>query len=133
MGARRWRVRLWAAPSPSCSPQVDRPGASADSWATDAHKWLNVPYDSGLAIVADAAPHRAAMGMRASYLQRGADEERVGMDWVPESSRRSRVLPIYALLRSLGRSGIRTWCAATARWRGAWPQDWPASPVWDSE
>jgi glutamate/tyrosine decarboxylase-like PLP-dependent enzyme len=78
----------------------------ADSWATDAHKWLNVPYDSGLAIVADPAPHRAAMGMRASYLPRGQDEERVGMDWTPESSRRARVLPIYALFRALGRRGI---------------------------
>ena len=46
------------------------------------------------------------MSMKASYLQRGADEERVGMDWVPESSRRSRVLPLYALFRSLGRDGI---------------------------
>jgi glutamate/tyrosine decarboxylase-like PLP-dependent enzyme len=79
---------------------------TADSWATDAHKWLNVPYDSGLAIVADAAPHRAAMSMKASYLQRGGDEERIGMDWTPESSRRSRVLPLYALIRSLGRDGI---------------------------
>jgi glutamate/tyrosine decarboxylase-like PLP-dependent enzyme len=65
-----------------------------------------VPYDSGLAIVADAAPHRAAMSMKASYLQRGNDEERIGMDWVPESSRRSRVLPLYALFRALGRDGI---------------------------
>jgi glutamate/tyrosine decarboxylase-like PLP-dependent enzyme len=78
----------------------------ADSWATDAHKWLNVPYDSGLAIVADAAPHRASMSLKASYLQRGADEERVGSDWVPESSRRARVLPLYALIRALGRDGI---------------------------
>src|SRR5688572_30970573 len=54
----------------------------ADSWATDAHKWLNVPYDSGLAIVADAAPHRASMGLKASYFERGASEERAGMDWV---------------------------------------------------
>jgi len=97
---------LWAAAVPELQSQVTGLG-QADSWATDAHKWLNVPYDSGLAIVSDPAPHRAAMGMRASYLQRGADEERVGMDWVPESSRRSRVLPIYALLRSLGRSGIQ--------------------------
>ena len=97
---------LWAATVPELQSEVTGLG-QADSWATDAHKWLNVPYDSGLAIVSDAAPHRAAMGMRASYLQRGADEERVGMDWVPESSRRSRVLPIYALLRSLGRSGIQ--------------------------
>ena len=91
-------------PFPNCD-QV-RGIEQADSWATDAHKWLNVPYDSGLAIVADAAPHRAAMSMKASYLQRGADEERVGMDWVPESSRRSRALPLYALIPTLGRDGI---------------------------
>ncbi len=96
---------LWAAAVPELRHQV-RGIEGADSWATDAHKWLNVPYDSGLAIVADAAPHRAAMGMTASYLQRGDDEERVGMDWVPESSRRSRVIPLYALIRTLGRSGI---------------------------
>jgi glutamate/tyrosine decarboxylase-like PLP-dependent enzyme len=97
---------LWAATVPEMQSQVSGL-AQADSWATDAHKWLNVPYDSGLAIVADPAPHRAAMGMQASYLQRGADEERIGMDWVPESSRRARVLPLYALLRTLGRGGVR--------------------------
>jgi len=96
---------LWAAAVPELRALVKGIEA-ADSWATDAHKWLNVPYDSGLAIVADAAPHRAAMGMKASYLQRGADEERVGGDWVPESSRRARVLPLYALFRSLGGDGI---------------------------
>ena len=96
---------LWAAAVPELRDQV-RGLDGADSWATDAHKWLNVPYDSGLAIVADPAPHRAAMGMQASYLQRGQDEERVGMDWTPESSRRARVLPIYALLRTLGRQGV---------------------------
>jgi glutamate/tyrosine decarboxylase-like PLP-dependent enzyme len=96
---------LWAAAVPELSGQVAGLGR-ADSWATDAHKWLNVPYDSGLAIVSDPAPHRAAMGLRASYLQRGDDEERVGMDWVPESSRRSRVLPLYALLRTIGGNGV---------------------------
>jgi glutamate/tyrosine decarboxylase-like PLP-dependent enzyme len=96
---------LWAAAVPELRHQV-RGVERADSWATDAHKWLNVPYDSGLAMVADAAPHRAAMSMKASYLQRGADEDRVGMDWVPESSRRARVLPLYALIRTLGRDGI---------------------------
>jgi glutamate/tyrosine decarboxylase-like PLP-dependent enzyme len=96
---------LWAAAVPDLAGQVEGL-AKADSWATDAHKWLNVPYDSGLAIVADPAPHRAAMGLTASYLQRGVEEERVGMDWVPESSRRSRVIPLYALIRTLGRSGI---------------------------
>ena len=96
---------LWAAAVPELRSQVH--GIErADSWATDAHKWLNVPYDSGLAMVADPAPHRAAMGLRASYLQRGTDEERIGMDWVPESSRRARVIPLYALIRTLGRDGI---------------------------
>ncbi|HUQ88629.1 MAG TPA: aminotransferase class V-fold PLP-dependent enzyme [Vicinamibacterales bacterium] len=109
---------LWAAAVPELRSQVHGI-ETADSWATDAHKWLNVPYDSGLAIVADAAPHRAAMSMKASYLQRGADEERIGMDWVPESSRRSRALPLYALFRSLGRAGIadiiRRTCALARR------------------
>ncbi len=97
---------LWAAVVPSLASQVAGI-AGADSWATDAHKWLNVPYDSGLAIVAHPAAHRAAMSMRASYLQRGNDEERVGMDWVPESSRRARVVPLYALIQALGGDGIR--------------------------
>jgi glutamate/tyrosine decarboxylase-like PLP-dependent enzyme len=97
---------LWAAAVPALRPQV-RGVERADSWATDAHKWLNVPYDSGLAMVADGAPHRAAMSLKASYLQRGTEEERVGMDWAPESSRRARVIPLYALIRALGRSGIQ--------------------------
>jgi glutamate/tyrosine decarboxylase-like PLP-dependent enzyme len=104
---------LWAAAVPELRSQVAGI-ETADSWATDAHKWLNVPYDSGIAIVANAAPHRAAMGLKASYLQRGASpstalgasEERSGMDWVPDSSRRSRILPLYALFRALGREGI---------------------------
>jgi glutamate/tyrosine decarboxylase-like PLP-dependent enzyme len=96
---------LWAAAVPELRELVNGIGM-ADSWATDAHKWLNVPYDSGVAIVADAAPHRAAMSMKASYLQRGDIEERSGMDWAPESSRRSRVLPLYALFRSLGGDGV---------------------------
>jgi glutamate/tyrosine decarboxylase-like PLP-dependent enzyme len=96
---------LWAAAVPEMREQV-RGLEGADSWATDAHKWLNVPYDSGLVIVANAAAHRAAMSFKASYLQRGADEERTGMDWVPESSRRARVIPLYALIRTLGRDGI---------------------------
>jgi glutamate/tyrosine decarboxylase-like PLP-dependent enzyme len=96
---------LWANAVPELRDQV-RGIEQADSWATDAHKWLNVPYDSGLAIVRHSAAHRAAMSFNASYLQRGPDDERAGMDWVPESSRRARVLPIYALIRTLGRDGI---------------------------
>ncbi len=105
---------LWAAAVPELASQVAGV-ARADSWATDAHKWLNVPYDSGFAIVAHAAPHRAAMSLRASYLQRGTDEERIGMDWVPESSRRSRVIPTYALLRALGADGVRDLIRRTCR------------------
>jgi len=97
---------LWAAAVPELAEQVAGID-TADSWTTDAHKWLNVPYDSGLAIVAHPAPHRAAMGLQASYLIRGADEERVGMDWAPESSRRARAIPLYALFRTLGRAGIQ--------------------------
>src|SRR6185436_17973213 len=81
---------------------VDR----ADSWATDAHKWLNVPYDSGLVFVAHPAAHRAAMSVAAAYLTRSADEPREPMDWVPESSRRARGFTVYAALRSLGRSRL---------------------------
>jgi glutamate/tyrosine decarboxylase-like PLP-dependent enzyme len=112
---------LWAAAVPELRSQVTGI-EQADSWATDAHKWLNVPYDSGLAIVAHPAPHRAAMSMKASYLQRGTEEERIGMDWVPESSRRSRVLPLYALIKTLGRDGIaemvRRNCALARRMAG---------------
>ncbi len=109
---------LWAAVVPELRGQVAGVEA-ADSWATDAHKWLNVPYDSGLAIVRHDAPHRAAMGLQASYLQRGTGEERIGMDWVPESSRRARVIPLHALIRALGRDGIadlvRRTCALARR------------------
>jgi glutamate/tyrosine decarboxylase-like PLP-dependent enzyme len=97
---------LWANAIPELRDQVTGI-ETADSWTTDAHKWLNVPYDSGLAIVAHPAPHRAAMGMQASYLIRGTEEERIGMDWAPESSRRARVIPLYVLFRTLGRSGIQ--------------------------
>jgi glutamate/tyrosine decarboxylase-like PLP-dependent enzyme len=79
---------------------------SADSWAVDAHKWLNVPYDSGIAIVAKPAAHRASMAQVASYLLRAEGERRDGMDWTPEASRRARVVPIYAALKALGRRGV---------------------------
>jgi glutamate/tyrosine decarboxylase-like PLP-dependent enzyme len=95
---------LWAAASPAWDEIVaghDR----ADSWGVDGHKWLNVPYDSGFAIVADAAVHRAALGASAAYLQAAADE-RQGFQWVPEASRRARALPAYAALRQLGRRGV---------------------------
>ncbi|MGH3357443.1 MAG: pyridoxal phosphate-dependent decarboxylase family protein [Nocardioidaceae bacterium] len=78
----------------------------ADSWATDAHKWLNVPYDSGLVFCAHPAAHRAAMSVRAAYLIHGAADERDPMDLNPESSRRARGFAVYAALRALGRSGV---------------------------
>jgi glutamate/tyrosine decarboxylase-like PLP-dependent enzyme len=77
----------------------------ADSWATDGHKWLNVPYDCGYAFVAHPEHHRAAMEHRASYLIH-ADEVRDQLDWTPEHSRRARGFATYAALRQLGRSGV---------------------------
>ena len=77
----------------------------ADSWATDAHKWLNVPYDSGIAFVRDPEPHRAAMQVKASYIA-PREGMRDAMDWGPEWSRRARAIPLYAALRELGRSGV---------------------------
>jgi glutamate/tyrosine decarboxylase-like PLP-dependent enzyme len=77
----------------------------ADSWATDGHKWLNVPYDSGYAFVAHPEHHRAGMEHRASYLDH-ADEGRDPLDWTPEHSRRARGFATWAALRELGRDGL---------------------------
>ena len=96
---------LWAAASPSLR-QLVQGVALADSWATDGHKWLNVPYDSGLVIVAHPSAHRAAMSQSAAYLTPAPNAERDGMDWTPEASRRGRAVPIYAVLRTLGRVGL---------------------------
>ena len=96
---------LWAAASSALRHQV-RGVERADSWATDAHKWLNVPYDSGLVFVAHPAAHRAAMSLTAEYLARSPLEPREPMDWTPESSRRARGFAVYAALKSLGRRGI---------------------------
>jgi len=106
---------LWAAASPSHRGLLA--GAElADSWATDAHKWLNVPYDSGLAIIADRVAHRAAMGLSAAYLVES--EHRQNYDYTPEASRRARGFAVYAALRSLGRTGLAALidrCCAHAR------------------
>ena len=77
---------------------------AADSWATDAHKTLNVPYDCGLAIVRDRAALRAAMGMHGDYLIHDAAGD--PFEKVPELSRRGRAFPVWAVLRSLGRDGV---------------------------
>jgi glutamate/tyrosine decarboxylase-like PLP-dependent enzyme len=96
---------LWAAASPALRHLVA--GAErADSWATDAHKWLNVPYDSGIAFVARPGSHRAAMAVQAAYLVQDAEAARDQMDWTPEFSRRARGFAVYATLRALGRSGV---------------------------
>ena len=95
---------LWAAAAPSTRELV-RGAERADSWAVDAHKWLNVPYDCAMAIVADADAHRSAMSLAASYLVTDAGQ-RDSTNYVPESSRRARAVPVYSALRSLGRSGV---------------------------
>ncbi|MEO8635577.1 MAG: pyridoxal-dependent decarboxylase [Gemmatimonadales bacterium] len=77
----------------------------ADSWATDGHKWLNVPFDSGIAIVRDQQAHRSAMTVRASYIT-AEGQARDEIDWNPEWSRRARGFAIYAALRELGRAGL---------------------------
>jgi glutamate/tyrosine decarboxylase-like PLP-dependent enzyme len=94
---------LWAAAAPHRAHLVNG-FAEADSWATDCHKWLNVPYDSGLAIVRDPENLRAAMTVRAAYLQMG--DHREPWQYVPEASRRARGIEIWAALRSIGRSGL---------------------------
>lgn len=94
---------LWAGVSPELRHLLQG-AAAADSWATDGHKWLNVPYDSGYAFVADPGPHRASMSIRASYLTHSEDA-RDPFDWNPEWSRRGRGVATYAALRQLGRSG----------------------------
>ncbi len=106
---------LWAAASPSLRHLAE--GIElANSWATDAHKWLNVPYDSGLAIVRQASALVGAMASSAAYLV--ADGERDGFAFVPEMSRRARGVEVWAALRSLGRRGVADLvegCVAHAR------------------
>jgi len=112
---------LWAAASPRLRPVLT--GVElADSWATDAHKWLNVPYDSGLAFCAHPDAHRAAMGIRAGYLMHSAGGERDPLDYNPEHSRRARGFAVYAALRALGREGVtelvERCCALAGRFAG---------------
>lgn len=94
---------LWAAASPALAPLAA--GMSlADSWATDAHKWLNVPYDSGVAFVRDADALRGAMAISADYLPAG--DARNPSDYTPELSRRARGVDVWAALQTLGRGGL---------------------------
>lgn len=109
---------LWVAASPALGhlvAGVER----ADSWATDAHKWLNVPYDSGIVFCAHPEAHEAAMSVHAGYLVHAdVDGPRDQLDWNPEFSRRARGFSVYAAIRSLGRAGIADLverCCAHAR------------------
>jgi glutamate/tyrosine decarboxylase-like PLP-dependent enzyme len=94
---------LWAAVAPERAHLVRGVG-TADSWATDAHKWLNVPYDSGLAFVRDPEPLSAAMGVTAAYLPDSMLREPAAH--TPELSRRARGVEVWATIRALGRSGL---------------------------
>jgi glutamate/tyrosine decarboxylase-like PLP-dependent enzyme len=107
---------LWAAVSPSLRHLVE--GVErADSWSTDAHKWLNVGYDCGFVATNDPQAHRAAMAVAASYLM--PSEHRENWEWTLDSSRRARGFPLYAAIRSLGREGVQALvercCALAAR------------------
>jgi len=107
---------LWAAASPDRS-HLCSGFAAADSWATDAHKWLNVPYDSGVAFVRDAVALKSAMAITAEYLMTDT-EFRNPSDFTPELSRRARGVDVWAALKSLGRTGLAEMidrCCSNAR------------------
>ncbi|WP_328459846.1 aminotransferase class V-fold PLP-dependent enzyme [Actinoplanes sp. NBC_00393] len=109
---------LWVLASPALR-HLAAGAHRADSWAFDAHKWLNVPYDSGIAFCAHPEPHRAALSTTADYLVQGGDgSPRDAIDWTPGFSRRACGFPVYAALRSLGRQGVADLvdrCCALAR------------------
>ena len=103
---------LWAACAPGRAHLLAG-FPNADSWATDAHKWLNVPYDCGLAFVRDAPSLYQALSLQAAYLPPGAARD--PMQWTPESSRRARGIEVWAALKSLGRSGLADLIERTCR------------------
>ena len=104
---------LWARVSPAHAHRA-KGIELCDSWTTDGHKYLNVPYDSGFAFVRDAAAHRAAMTLSTSYLPPGG-QARDELDWNPEFSRRARAFPVYAAVRELGREGLAELVERTCR------------------
>jgi glutamate/tyrosine decarboxylase-like PLP-dependent enzyme len=103
---------MWAAAAPSRAHLV-RGIENADSWSTDAHKWLNVPYDSGLVFVREAGALRAAMAVGGAYLAQ--DEDRVPYQYTPDFSRRARGVEVWAALRQLGREGLAALIERTCR------------------
>jgi len=96
-------IGIWAAASPELA-HLTAGYEAADSWATDAHKWLNVPYDSGIALVRDREALHNAMAVSADYLMLG--QRRDAIDFTPDCSRRARALEVWAALKSLGRRGL---------------------------
>jgi glutamate/tyrosine decarboxylase-like PLP-dependent enzyme len=104
---------LWAAATPSLAHLVHGIG-KADSWATDAHKWLNVPYDCGLAFVRDRHALKAAMSITAEYLPTES-EQRNPSDFTPELSRRARGIEVWAAVRTLGKAGVAEMIERTCR------------------
>lgn len=106
---------LWAAVSPTYAPLLDGAG-EADSWAIDCHKWLNVPYDSGVAVVRDPEALHRAMTLSAAYLT--PSDRREPWHYAPEGSRRARGVELWAAMRSLGRSGLREMVERNCRQAG---------------
>src|SRR5690606_15724863 len=104
---------LWAAAAPERA-YLMKGYADADSWATDAHKWLNVPYDSGIIIVREPQHLHAAMSINAAYLVIG--ETREPEHYTPDFSRRARGIEVWAALRSLGRQGLADLVERTCRY-----------------
>lgn len=116
---------LWAKASPAHRDKA-RGLELCDSWTTDGHKYLNVPYDSGMAFVRDAQAHRAAMTVSTSYLPGG--DARDAIDWNPDFSRRGRGFAVYAALRELGREGLADLVERTCRYATAIAQGIGALP-----
>jgi glutamate/tyrosine decarboxylase-like PLP-dependent enzyme len=112
---------LWALANPHFADLTEGL-AEADSWATDGHKWLNVPYDNGILFVRRAADLRAAMSISAAYLAEGVAGDREPSDYTPESSRRARGVEIWAALLNLGRDGIADLIERTCRYARAFAQ-----------
>jgi glutamate/tyrosine decarboxylase-like PLP-dependent enzyme len=106
---------MWAAAAPARA-HLARGVEGADSWATDAHKWLNVPYDSGLVFTRHADALRQAMSVGGAYLAQ--DEDRVPYQYTPDFSRRARGIEVWAALRQLGRSGLADLIERTCRYAG---------------
>ncbi|MGH9630791.1 MAG: pyridoxal phosphate-dependent decarboxylase family protein [Bryobacteraceae bacterium] len=104
MGARGWRLWALAGASPRYAPLLEDVNL-ADSWAIDCHKWLNVPYDSGIAVVRAPEHLQKALALTAAYLQ--TSDVREPSHYTPESSRRARGIEMWAAMRSLGREGLR--------------------------